>query len=89
MLLENSSALRLVHDDLVLLGNRQCLFFAHFSLLPANRLEIAGLQLVFASIYYSLVHYNIISQGIFVNRFATIFWTALPAAPFNLYYSTR
>ena len=30
--------------------------FFHLSLLPANRPEIAGLQLVFASIYYSLVH---------------------------------
>lgn len=28
----------------------------HLSLLPANRLEIAGLQSVFASVYYSLVH---------------------------------
>lgn len=44
--------------------------FSHLSLLPANRLEIAGLQSVFASIYYSLVHYNINFQRVTVKRFS-------------------
>lgn len=41
---ENNSALRLVHDNFVLVGNRQRLFFIHLSLQSAYMLEKAGLQ---------------------------------------------
>ena len=57
------SALRLVQDNLVLVrdGRR---FFLHLSLLPANRLEIAGLKFYF----YTFVHYNIVSKILIVNK---------------------
>jgi hypothetical protein len=49
--------------------DKQRLFFIHLSLLPANKLEIAGLQSVFASKTTHLCT-NINFQGVTVKRFS-------------------
>ena len=49
--------------------DKQRLFFIHLSLLPANRLEIAGLQLFFVSKTTHLCT-NINFQGVTVKRFS-------------------
>ena len=54
----------------------------HLSLLPANRLEIAGLQSVFVSKKLLTCALNIISQGIFVNMSATFFSNSPPGSLF-------